>query len=480
MALRITLQGLLSSTILSGPKRVTAHYLMSSIPFAAQKRITTHQLTTSTAFQGAKLVTAHYIQSAISIHNYFELLRLESNSELHDFLGTGSPDSGTIVYELAAGPIPEHNPYRPRIPEQFIDIGDDFYDFYEENQQIHREQHNITQMGDTTFPFQLAILTHDIKQFKLGAVGRFYHEDFGIIQARYVQFKEMTHVINAQSPVGLFKNKSLLDWRVTNDLTLSHPDLVVGISFPYSIPKNDSFGWVIVDGPTLQETRNNSIDAIIGESFAWDTTGAVSNAAVGKVIGRRVNKVKEATSLLPGQLWVRTESFSEKELRNLIDDQTAAMLAAIIALQEALGSIPNSAELSELNATLAVIQKKLNLEIANRKAGDLAIQEQLAGLNFVTAAQLNNAVINAANALAATVAALQAQIDAIRQIALDALAAANADIDFSGIETQISLILGMIATEIARVKGRFPIVDGAIPPNIAYLDDGSLVFVETF
>jgi hypothetical protein len=457
---------------------------MSTIPFAASKRITAHDLATSAGFAGSKRVTAHYVQSAISIHNYFELIRLESNSVLYDFLGESGPGNpathGDIDYELSAGPIPEHNPYRPRIPEQFIDIGDDFYDFYEENQQIHREQHNITQMGDTTFPYQLGIQTHDIKQFKLGAVGRFYHEDFGIIQARYVQFDKMTGVSFAQSPVGLFRNNDLLEWRVTNDLDLSHPDLVVGISMPYSVPVNESYGWVIVNGPTLQQVKNDSSDAAVGESFGWHETGSVSNAAEGKVLGRRVSRVLEATALLPGQLWVRTESFSEKQIRNLIDDQTTALLEAIEALQAALGSVPSAGQLSNLTSQVALLTSRLNSEIAQRKAMDLAIQQQLSGLDFVTAAQLNNAITNVQNQLAAAVAALQAQIDAIRLIALEALATANQPPNLSAIQSQISTILNLLGELDSRAKGRFPVVDGSIPPNLVYMDDGSLVYLETF
>jgi hypothetical protein len=471
VAIRSTAHGLLATTSLTAPKRVSGHAIMVTASNVLLQRVSGHAIMVTSAMFQPKRVTGHYALLIASIHNRFDPILLESESEFYPFI---------VTYELSAGPTPEHNPYRPRIPEQFIDMGNDFYDFYEENQQIHREQHNITQMGDTTFPFQLAIETHDIKQFKLGAVGRFYHEDFGIIQARYVQFVSMEQVGFAQCPVGLLKNKTLLDWQVTNNYELSNPDLVVGISFPFQVPADDSFGWVIVDGPTLQETRNTSTTAAIGESFAWGASGSVSNIAAGKVIGRRVNRVHEATSLLPGQLWVRTESFSERELRNLIDNQTATLLASITALQDALGSIPGADDLSALNATIAALQTQLNLEIANRKASDLGIQEALAGLNFVTITQLNNAVTNAANALTAAVAALQTQIDEIRGIALNALALASAPPDFSAINDQITLILGMVSAIKSAPKGRFPIVDGAIPPNLVYLDDGSLVYVETF
>jgi hypothetical protein len=484
MAIRVTINGLLNSTALSGPKRITANYLATIIPAFGPKRITSTAVITLAAVFGPKRMTGNYVTSVVSIHNMFELTRLESSSVLYDFLGaigTGNPgDHGSFTYELGPSLIPEHNPYRPRIPEQLVRMGDDYYDFYEENQNIHRQQHNITQMGDTTFPYQLFLKTHDDKQFTLGAVGRFYHEDFGIIQCRYVKFDEMATVPFAQSPVGLFNKNQLLDWTVTNDFTLSHPDLVIGISAAFTTPVNGTYGWVIVDGPNLQRLQNDSETAATGEAFAWSQTGAISNAAKGKVIGRRINRVHESKQMLPAQMWIRTESYSEAEIKEFVDEQTQSLQDAIDALQALLGQLPDGDELTSLGASITALSNKLNIEINQRKQADLNIQNQLNGLNFVTESQLNAAITNVINSYQTADAALQAQIDAIRLIALEALEKANSIPDWSFLQDQISAILAQMGAEKKRAKGRFPVVDGAIPPNLVYLGDGSLVYVETF
>jgi hypothetical protein len=50
----------------------------------------------------------------------------------------------------------------------------------------------------------------------------------------------------------------------------------------------------------------------------------------------------------------------------------------------------------------------------------------------------------------------------------------------SVIETEITTILDMLArlSLIPEKIYRFPVVDGSVPPNLVYLDDGSLVFWE--
>lgn len=411
----------------------------------------------------------------MSVHNGLWPNFLESRRQIYGV--------SRFSYELI-GPIPEHNPYRPTIPESLIALGEDYYDYAKENQEILREQHNLTQAGDTTFPYQLFMDTHDTAHYRLGSVGRFYHPDYGIIQGRYVKFDEMVEVETPHCPVGLFATKKIgeLDWRVTNDINKSHADLVVGISAPFVLPENGKYGWVIVDGPVLQQVKNESTTQAIGEAFAWSSTGAVSNSASGKVIGRRVNKSKSDLSILTGQMLVRTESLSEGKIREVIDDQTKSLQDAVEDLQNSIGSVPGSNDLQAINDSLEALQLALNQEIGKRTAADLAIQQQFNGLDFVTQNQLENAVTNATTALSNAQADLQMKIDEVRAIALDALNKANQAlaVDFSGLQDQINTILNFILAEKTRAKGRFPVVDGAIPPNLVYLDNGSLVYVETF
>lgn len=476
MALRVTLSALLSGTALSGPTRITSHWLVSAIPFAGSKRFSTHLLQSGVAFAGPKRMTGHYLLAAISLATRFDPEYLERRQ----IYGVSK-----FAYTLTGYLIPEHNPYRPRIPEQLIAQGEDFYDFFEENQQILREQHNVTQAGDTTFPFQLTGRSHTDQLYKLGAIGRFYHEDFGVLLARYCQFDLMAEVETIHCPVGLFRNKKSLEWVVTNRFDLSDPNLVVGISAPYELPVDGTYGWVIVDGPNLQQVKNTSTTAKIGESLVWSATGAINNSAEGKILGRRVNKLSEkvsSASIMAGQMLIRVESLSEASIQAVISGSIAALQESIAALQTQLGELPAAAELASLNAALTSLTAKVNLEISQRKAADAAIQEQFANLDAITQAELDAALVNVASNLANAAASLQTQINTIRAIAIDALNKANQalDIDLTALQNQINSIQTWISLEIERPKGKFPVVDGSVPPNLVYLDDGSLVYTETF
>jgi len=164
MALNASSHTLLTSTALSSSLTLDAHSLITAVPLSSGKSTSAHYLISATPLAGQKTVSAHYIVSAVSIHQRIFLNYLEGG----EIYGVHSYDLA-----LATGPIPEHNPYRPTIPESLIGLGEDYYDYAKENQEILREQHNITQAGDTTFPYQLFIGTHDDQHYRLGAIGRF-------------------------------------------------------------------------------------------------------------------------------------------------------------------------------------------------------------------------------------------------------------------------------------------------------------------
>lgn len=490
MSIRATQLALLTSTALRGTlnhtqfarlvvaslnagTQVTQFARQASVPIASPKKQTSFLRLVSAPIANPKKVTQHIAFALVSINQTLEFNLLESG----ELFGPIS----NITVEFT-GEIPEHNPYRPRIPEQLISHGEDFYDFFEENQQILREQHNITQAGDSTFPWQLTFKSHDRQLYKLGSIGRFYHEQYGVLLARYCQFDLMESVNVAHCPVGLFKTATNLEWIVTNRFELSDPFLVVGLNAAFQLPEDKTYGWVIIDGPNLQSVENSSATAKIGESFVWDAAGSVSNAAEGRVIGRRVNASGESTSIGAGQIWVKLESFSPQSIVGLVGDAIADLQESLAQLQNQLGDLPAANELVSLQTTITSVQTSLNLEIAARKAGDIQIQNQVSALDFVTLSQLNAAVTSLTNEIEATKSAVETDLAATTLIAKNALALAQSltGFDYAALQSQMASILIDIATERERPKGKFPVVDGAIPPNLMYLDDGSLVYTETF
>jgi hypothetical protein len=472
MAQRVTKAGLYVSVAMDGALRASKQSLIISGGFDAPIRVTKHALIISGGIDAAIRATYHGMYAIGSPHALFILNRLESNSEIYGFGDT------PWLIETSESIIPEHNPYRPRIPEAMIDLGDDFYNFYEENQNILRQQHNITQAGDTTFPYQLMLKTHSDKQYTLGSLSRFYHEQWGLIHARYVQFDLMAQTTSANVPVGLINNKPQHEWVVTNRFDLSHPDLVVGMTPQLSRPVDGEYGWVIVDGPILQEVQNESATAEIGETFAWNSTGAVSNTAAGRVLGRRINKVEEDEIRLPaGTLYICLEGFSLESIRIFIDEVTADFQAALETLQELIDDISavtlDSSFFTNLQASLVLIQNSLNTEIRARKNADVNLNSRISNLNFVTSGQLNTAVTNLTNVIEAYKIYVDNRFD---NLVLDD---GGAVVDLTPLWDQITLILGLIAQVQAAPKNKFPVANGAVPPELVYMDDGSLVYVES-
>lgn len=429
---------------------------------------------------------------AQSIHRVFYPPFLASTSTIIGFAtgggdpnggGGGEPGHGWDV-ELIAGRIPEINPYKPQVPESLIKLDDggrEIFDWLEEQQKTIRLQHNITQAGDTTYPHELIIHTHTDKQFTLGSVGKFYHPQFGMILARYVRFEKMDPNIAGTAPVGLIKETTTLEWVVTNRYAISSPYLCVGLCASYVVPPDDSYGWVIIDGANLQALANESETAAQGEGFVWAGDGTISNQGEGVIIARRLDDTG-LTRLIRGQAWIRLESWSGDSIVSILDPYIQRIIALEAAVEELEGITGATGSLAELASQIQVLSTRLDAEANARRAADTALNARIDGLNFVTIEQLNSAVTLINNQILNLQTSLESSIAATHAIALEALDKANQAlaIDLAGINQAITEILALLAAETARAKGKFPVVDGSVPPNLMYLDDGSLVYTETY
>lgn len=468
----------------------SAAYLLASTSLSSEVRTSGYYLiTTASPNPYAALASADYMVTSLSPNPYpadvsamymVHMVSLSSRVEF-EFI-----ESGEIYginrweYQASEGIVPEWNPYRPRIPENMIKLGDDFYNFYEENQNIHRQQHNLQQAGDTTFPYQMFLRTHAEKEYTLGSISRFFHEEWGNIHCRYVQFDKMIQTDQPASPVGLFKKAESHEWVVTNRFDLSDPDLAVGIIPNAGLPTNGEYGWVIVDGPLQQELVNESNTATIGETFAWSATGKVSNVARGRVLGRRVNKVGDSR-LRVGQMYVQLESYSLEDIRLRVIEASDGLAAAIAQLQEDVDAIKALTTADEtfkkLKQTLEALQNQLNTERTERKAADAALHNRINNLNFVTASQLGAAVANLQNSIATIQTLVTNQLNSVKA---DITLIKNLidNLNLTGIQTQLAALSDTINLIDKKPRSKFPVVDGSIPPNLVYMDDGSLVYTE--
>lgn len=468
MGARVSLSSLLAATALGGPARVGLSTVMAA-----------------THLGGPIRVSGSYLMFIRSAKSAFELTRLESTSSLDKFDGFGVKTYDVTVLQA---PTPEHNPYRPSIPESTIQtLGPEGYDYLKENQEIQREQHNLTQAGDTTFPYQLMIKAHDVAQYRLGSIARFYHEDYGLILARYVQFSLMSTTANAASPCGLILKKKgqPLRWEVTNQLSHSHPDLVVGILGPYAPPITGQYGWVIIDGPNLQQVGNDSPGfPAIGEGFAWSGDGTVSTRAKGRILGRRVYKGNSTGNLLTGYLRIQLEGPSLESIKAEVDADTGdlrALVADVQAKVESLSELTNADVLNALKKSIATLNSKLSLEAGARAAGDRSINQRIDDLDIVSVTILNNAIQTLKDWVQL---GQDTQDTAIArafdkgQEAYDLIVPLAAVV--TNLESQFNSLLAAWNEYINQPHGKFPVVDGSVPPNLVYMDDGSLVYVETF
>jgi hypothetical protein len=477
MTIRATRNALMTTTGLQGDARVSKLIFATLTATASDTRVTKVHTATLTATTSDTRVTTIHRFTVASIHNAFVPNLLDSQAEIY----------GVTGYEIGVTSFspPESNPYKPTVPESLAAIDPELHELSRENQETLREQHNITQAGDTTFPFQLFTLTHSVKLYNLGSISKFYHDEYGLIHARYVQFDLIDPDTNAGCPMGLIFKHGTLDWVVTNRLEASHPLLVVGVNAAFTLPKDKDYGWVICDGPNLQQIVNDSAGAELGEGFSWSSNGRVSNVASGLVLGRRLNKTNERL-IDVGQMYIKLESLSAKSVIDELSVFIAGLTSDIEELKDDVTALKAASNIEDtlrsISRTLTALTTRIANEERGRRTADTSINNRISNLDFVTAGQLGNAVSALQNSLEALRQTLLGRITASNELANQALTAANQALAIvsGGLQEQITQILENLAAEISRPKGKFPVVDGSIPPNLVYMDDGSLVYMETY
>lgn len=439
-------------------------------------RVTSHAIFAAAAQDAPVRVTQHAVFAIIPANRITQFEELISGPEIY-----------TVTQESAfLNPdVHELNPHRPTIPEEFIDISQPenaqiFYDFSKEQAEILREQHNLTQAGDTTFPWEALTQVTTQRDFTLGSVGRFFHQDLGLIQARYVQFKGMLDTVHPCVPCGLLNVNTSLRWVVTNDLSRSDSDLVVGLKASFTNPADGEYGWLIVNGANVGSVEVESEGRSRGEPLTWSSTGKVSSTAEGRVVGRRIGTQGTATCP-PGTMWVELESSSPASIQVIINESLGGINGDLAAFDLRLDKVETKVGLiAGLQSSVANLTIKLDTERQQRIAADSAILDMLTNGGFVTEAQLNSAknvlnnrITNEVNALTILIGAAHARADEAY-----ALAASIIIPDLSGLELSILSLMERVSQLETRGKVYLPLVTGESPPVLMYLDDGSLIAVE--
>lgn len=370
----------------------------------------------------------------------------------------------------------EINPYRATAPLGLDKKDPQLYDYLREQGEHLRAQHNVNQAGDSTFPWEQLTKVGDIRAYSPGSLGRFYHDDYGIIMARYVQFKHMMPGEFINGPAGRLKDSTSVDWTVTNNYDLSGPDLVKGVISALDMPKDDQWGWLIVQGANISELPKLGVDDVpkVNAELTWGGHESVAVGGTGRPFAR-VWTPTVSQGLVPGAAYIDVEGTSTGAVKEAIAPDLAVITEANAALDSRVATIesmvsPENAQASD--SRVAKIEQDLATEIQRRIIDVKALGKRI-DAGFSGASKADLALVTQMYKEADTILSTQIKAAAAKgQLALDRLDGLN----FATIDAAIQQLQITIKNLIPLIL--IPLVVG-FPPVLVYDEGGSLILVET-
>jgi hypothetical protein len=407
--------------------------------------------------------------------------------------------SGALAGKISVGriatidrlPVKEReiNPYRATAPLSLERTDPESYDFLREQAEHLREQHNKTQAGDSSFPWEHLTKLGQVKLYTLGSLARFYHDNYGIVMARYVQYQSMKTGTWINGPAGRLKAAKSADWIVTNDYDKSGKDDVLGVIASFTLPANNDYGWLICNGANIAPLPSQDLlPQVKGAEICWTGFERVGTKVEGRVLARVIATTKDP-DLPTGACFIDVQGISKESMVALVQPQiTAVQVAAndltdrVEAVEALTGANGLTASLAAINTKIAFLQVALTSEVTNRSREDgrLVALFNSTLLAYATLVDINSRLLTLTTAYQSADAALSVRIDGAYTAAAAALAAAAA-IDLSGINDVLAIHTTQISELNLRIdsltKPRFPVVVG-LPPALVYLPDGTLVYTE--
>lgn len=377
----------------------------------------------------------------------------------------------------------EANPFRPVAPKEIVAVSPLLHDFITEQTAQIRQTHDSNQAGDSTVPWEFLTKIGSQKLYTLGSLGKFYHDDFGIVLARYCQFSKIKTPLWLNGPVGLIAKSNAVDWQVTNDLSLSSPDAVVGILCSYTPPAQGDYGWVLTQGanivPLLLQQNVKTLEK--NQPFVWSDFEKVSPDGKGRILGRAIGPLnfvnKGQLQIDAGGAMIHVEGPSIDSLKASIGtDGLDAKIAIIDQAVKDLGGDALAKSVATLKVQMAEAQQGIKAESGRAIQAEtdinLSIAKILAALGGSTLAALYLQITNE-----------QAEINAIQDTQIGrVLAKAQSALDIvtqlvnANFQHQIDQLKDRLVNQVS--SSLIPLVDGSIPPVLVYLPTGELVFVE--
>lgn len=322
-----------------------------------------------------------YLTGDTGIYNQYVTFPAGS-SDAGDQLYLAEFDSQAPTIELRDF---ERNPYRAHLGEDDREIKADF----KEQQRVLREQHNKTQAGDTTFDYGLLLKTYPNKEFTLGSLGRFFHDDYGLIIARFVQFTDMSANDWQGQPVGRRKaNTEGVDWVVTNDFAKSDTDLILGFCFSALTPDDDTYGWAVVSGPNPAAIRAvGSRVAVKNDAYTWVSTGGIGLDEAGTILGRRWTNAA-SIGIPAGSLFIKIEGRSDAALEEMVNEWLAPTIAQVEEHETRLDGLDAwrttvTTDIAALEAADVTLNTRIAREELLRAREIQALRNQFVTVDFV-------------------------------------------------------------------------------------------------
>lgn len=323
----------------------------------------------------------------------------------------------------------EANPYRPDIPNDLSQTDPSLYDYLREQAELIREQHNLTQAGDSTFPWEMAAKSGD-KAYTLGSLTRFIHDVCGLIQARYVQFPS-DYTDAGHAFIG--HDRTSTEWSAAaepGDTSLWRP---IGFTIPYEDDLAGKFGWAIVNGRAPMPIQIESdVQPVAYQRFTWSPESPRFGIfGPGPVVGIVIHasQAREQTDLagepysprrwlLPEYAWAidMAGGVTDEYIAGLVTSGTVSLVDEIAALQAAVDSI-NANQYADaivaINNSLTILNQKLELESRLRNTTDANLSAKIELLRSVVDA-LESASGGDFSDILAQIESLQLRLEAFK------------------------------------------------------------------
>lgn len=279
-------------------------------------------------------------------------------------------------FEIPEAPVIEVNPYRAAVPNDDL-------------QRIIREQHNVTQAGDSTFHWGVLTEISNEALYTLGSAGRFYHDTLGIIKARYCKFVDFVRTSSRAVPVGL-RGPTIQPWVVTNQFNLSSANQAVGIAMPYNdqVFIGEWYGWVITEGyvPVELQVEVTASQFEFGTEYGWQATGYVDSGLDVVSLGYRT-KIGGNLRLPPGDFYTDTDRSSLGRVNGLVTARIAPLVSDLGQLTTDLTTLQGTVaghtqQLATHTSDIAAVNARLTREVANLSNALSSIRSLMPDSNF--------------------------------------------------------------------------------------------------